>query len=92
MGDGLTVLAPVQKGTIWRVRIAWPNGLVHHFGKFTSEKDAGDWITARPWLLERPTFPESRAADPTVQSRFRSENRGRRLKVQRLDPARGIST
>jgi hypothetical protein len=44
MGDGLTVLSPVQKGPIWRVRIAWPTGTVHHFGKFVSEKDASDWI------------------------------------------------
>jgi hypothetical protein len=35
------------------VRIVWPTGTVHHFGKFVSEKDATDWITARPWLAER---------------------------------------
>jgi hypothetical protein len=57
MGDHLTLLSPVQKGPIWRVRITWPTGTIHHFGKFASEKDARNWITARPWLTERPTFP-----------------------------------
>jgi hypothetical protein len=34
------LLSPVQEGSIWRVKIGWPNGAVHHFGKFTSEQDA----------------------------------------------------
>jgi hypothetical protein len=29
---------------IWRVRIAWPNGRVHYFGKFLTEKEAVEWI------------------------------------------------
>jgi len=57
MGDGLTVLSAVQKGQFWRVRIAWPNGNINHFGKFTSEKDASDWIIAHPWLAERQVEP-----------------------------------
>jgi hypothetical protein len=47
------LLSPVvQEGGIWRVKIVWPNRHVHHFGKFTSERDAIDWITfaARPPL------------------------------------------
>src|SRR5437763_15745816 len=32
-GGGLTVLSTVQKGPIWRVRIAWPIGAVHYFGE-----------------------------------------------------------
>jgi hypothetical protein len=46
------------------VRIAWPNGAVHHFGKFASEKDAMAWITAHPWLVEAP-----KADPPQVVSR-----------------------
>ena len=36
------------------MRIAWPNGTTHHFGKFASEKDAMGWITAHAWLAEAP--------------------------------------
>jgi len=50
MGTQCTVLLPVREGKIWRVEIVWPNGAVHHFGKFVSEKDAVDWITAHSWL------------------------------------------
>jgi hypothetical protein len=46
------LLSPVQDGKIWRVRIAWPNRAVHHFGKFTSERDAIDWINAHPRLTK----------------------------------------
>ena len=45
-----TVLLPVREDEIWRVEIVWPNGAVHHFGKFASEKDAVDWIAAHSWL------------------------------------------
>ena len=40
------LLSPVQDGKIWRVQIVWPNGHVHHFGKFISKRDAIDWINA----------------------------------------------
>jgi len=40
------LLSPVRDGKIWRVKIVWPNGAVHHFGKFPSEKDAIAWIDA----------------------------------------------
>lgn len=44
------ILSSVQEGRVWRVRIVWPNGAVHYFGKFTSEQDAIDWINAHPGL------------------------------------------
>jgi hypothetical protein len=44
------LLSPVQVGDIWRVKIVWPNQAVHHVGKFTSERDATDWINAHPNL------------------------------------------
>ena len=50
MGTGRTVLLAVQEGDVWRVQIAWPNGALHYFGKFTSEQDAIGWITAHSWL------------------------------------------
>ena len=40
MGGASTVLTSVQDGDLWRVQIAWPNGTLHHFGKFRSELDA----------------------------------------------------
>jgi carboxypeptidase C (cathepsin A) len=45
-----TVLSSFQENGIWRVRIEWPNGSVHHFGSFTSEKDALQWIGDHAWL------------------------------------------
>jgi hypothetical protein len=71
----MTDLSPVQKGPIWRVQITWPNRLVHHFGKFSSEKDASDWIAAHPWLAERQTMPAPRPAN-SLKPKYR---RGRRL-------------
>jgi hypothetical protein len=87
MGGGLTVLSPVQKGPIWRVQMAWPNGNAHYFGKFTSEKDASDWITAHPWLAERQAEPGP--ADFPALPRYR---RGRRKAQERLNPAPSLST
>ena len=47
------VLSPVvREGGIWRVQMVWPNGAVHYFGKFTSEKDAIDWINAHSQLTK----------------------------------------
>ena len=42
------LLSPVQEDDIWRVKIVWPNEAVHYFGKFTSKRDAIDWINAHP--------------------------------------------
>jgi hypothetical protein len=46
------LLSPMQEDDIWRVKIVWPNRAVHHFGKFTSERDAIDWINAHPRLTK----------------------------------------
>ena len=46
------LLSPVQEGEIWRVQIVWPDRHVNYFGKFTSERDAIDWINAHPNLTE----------------------------------------
>jgi hypothetical protein len=46
------LLLPVQEGEIWRVQILWPNGAVHFFGRFTSERDAIVWINAHPRLTK----------------------------------------
>jgi hypothetical protein len=53
-----TLLSPVQDGKIWRVKIVWPNGAVHHVGKFTSEWDATDWINAHPNLTKPEEFTD----------------------------------
>jgi len=56
MGDGRTFLSPVvTAGGIWRVRMTWPNGTVRYFGKFTSEKEAIEWISAHPRPTKFPT-------------------------------------
>jgi hypothetical protein len=46
------LLSPVQDGKIWRVRIVWRNRNVNYFGRFTSERDAIDWINAHPRLTK----------------------------------------
>jgi hypothetical protein len=45
-----TILSAVQEGNIWRVQIVWPNGSVHYFGRFSSEKGAREWVTNHAWL------------------------------------------
>jgi hypothetical protein len=45
-----TVLSSFQEDGVWRVRIEWPNGAVHYFGSFTSEKEALQWIDDHAWL------------------------------------------
>jgi len=47
---GRTKLTAVQKEGRWTVRIAWPNGTNHHFGKFCSEIEAATWITNHLWM------------------------------------------
>ena len=55
MADIVTVLSPVQQDDIWRVRIRWPNGSVHHFGNFAFEKEAIEWIAAHAFLTKPVT-------------------------------------
>jgi hypothetical protein len=50
MGGASTVLTSVRDGDFWRVQIAWPNGTLHHFGKFRSEQEAQGWISAHSGL------------------------------------------
>jgi hypothetical protein len=45
-----TVLSSFQEDGVWRVRIEWPNGAVHYFGSFSSEKEAAQWIDDHAWL------------------------------------------
>jgi hypothetical protein len=62
------LLSPVvEEGGIWRVKIVWPNGATHYFGKFTSEQDAIDWINAHPRL----TRPEDTMDEPQDADRSR---------------------
>jgi hypothetical protein len=61
-----TLLSPLQKGGIWRVKIVWPNRNVNYFGKFTSERDAIDWINAHPRL----TKPEDTIDEPQIDLQF----------------------
>ena len=58
------LLSPVRDRKIWRVKIVWPNGAVHYFGKFTSERDAIAWINAHPQLTKpEDTMDEPQHAD-----------------------------
>jgi hypothetical protein len=33
-----------SRGQVWREEQNWPNGRVHYFGKFLTEKEAVEWI------------------------------------------------
>jgi len=69
MGNATTLLSPVQEGRIWRVRIEWANGAIHHFGKFTSEEEAIRWIGAHPRLTKPVTEDEPSITRKRVRSR-----------------------
>jgi len=71
VGKAAALLSPVQEGRIWRVRIVWANGAVHHFGKFTSEKEASRWIAAHPQL----TKPVAEDEPVIIRRRVRSRKR-----------------
>ena len=60
------LLSPLEDDKIWRVKIVRPNGAVHHFGKFTSERDATDWINAHPNL----TKPGDTIDEPPIDLSF----------------------
>jgi hypothetical protein len=55
-----TILLPVKAGNAWRVQIVWPNGSVHYFGRFASERDAANWIKSHSWLTVRAAAPPPR--------------------------------
>jgi hypothetical protein len=42
---------------------------VHHFGKFASEKDAMEWITAHAWLAEAPNADPPQVVSRRVRAR-----------------------
>jgi len=65
MGTPWTVLLPVREGQVWRVQIVWPNGAVHHFGKFASKEDAVGWIAAHP-RLTMPAGENAKDKSPKV--------------------------
>jgi len=50
----------VQEGDLWRVQIVWPNGSVHHFGKFASKVEAVSWIAAHRWLTAPAKRPSNK--------------------------------
>jgi hypothetical protein len=52
MGDGRTVLSPMQPDGVWRVQITWANGSKHRIGKFGTGQ-RGRKVDRRS-LTERP--------------------------------------
>ena len=52
MEDVRTQLSPSAKGRDLAREDTWPNRHVSYVGKFTSEKDAIDWINAHPNLTK----------------------------------------
>ena len=77
MGDR-TELGAVERDGRWAVKIAWPNGTSHHFGKFRSEAEATFWIAQHRWmttttikdralLRRRGRFPNSNAQMMTAK-------------------------
>lgn len=48
-----TELTAVEKRGTWTVRIAWPNGSIHYFGKFASKEEAAGWIKEHYWMTAK---------------------------------------
>jgi len=71
MERAATLLSPVQESRIWRVRIVWANGAIHHFGKFNSEQEAIKWIDAHPRLTRPVLEKEEEPSLPRKRVRFR---------------------
>jgi hypothetical protein len=71
MGKAATLISPVQEDGIWRVRIVWANGAIHHFGKFTSVQEAIKWIDAHPRLTRPVLEKEEEPSIPRKRVRFR---------------------
>ena len=57
MESARTILLLVQEGDIWRVQIIWPNGNVHYFGRFASEKEASEWTANHAWWAKNKLKP-----------------------------------
>jgi hypothetical protein len=56
------------------LKIVWPNGAVHYFGKFTSEQDALDWIDAHPRLQQPRLSFADHVPGATANERFPALN------------------
>jgi hypothetical protein len=77
-----TQLTAVERNGHWAVRISWPNGASHHLGKFTSEREASQWIKQHRWLTakrieEKDLVRRGRSPGTATQSRENRENHGR---------------
>jgi hypothetical protein len=87
MGQTGTVLSPILRGDFWRVLIKWPNGGVHHVGKFGTEREAIAWINRHPQLavqVEQPREIQGRGR-PTKNS-VAVESSSKRRKAHKKTP------
>lgn len=73
-----TVLSSFQEDGVWRVRIEWPNGAVHYFGSFSSEKEAAQWIDDHTWLTvpanKNTGAPRNEADQPSSTDNDEQQN------------------
>ncbi|MGB8629424.1 MAG: hypothetical protein WCD69_08545 [Xanthobacteraceae bacterium] len=73
-----TVLSSFQENGVWRVRIEWPNGAVHYFGSFSSEKEAAQWVDDHAWLTvpanKHRGAPRNDAEQPSSTDSGEQEN------------------
>ena len=61
MGKSGAHLSIVFSNECWRVKIVWPNGVAHHFGKFDCKLDALKWLVSHRPLVETVVeFPKIR--------------------------------
>ena len=59
------VLSVVYEAGRWRVRIMWPNGTKRYFGKFDTEREAGEWIYDHRWLTTQVTNKAATLNEPS---------------------------
>ncbi len=75
-----TQLTAVEKDGHWTVYIAWPNGREDYFGKYSSEREASDWIKEHLWMTDIKIDEK----DNLVRRGKQSKDMGRPARVKRF--------
>ena len=48
-----TQLTSIERNGHWTVRIAWPNGATHYFGRYVERREADKWIAEHRWMTAK---------------------------------------
>ena len=67
-----TQLTSVERSGHWTVRLTWPNGSIHYFGRYADRREADKWIAEHRWMTAERI--EERDI-PTVGAKWRPRKR-----------------